>query len=238
MEGVWNPWHGCKKHSEGCLHCYVYRRDESIGKDASLVTKTKSFRMPVEKNRAGQYKIQSGEHLMACLTSDFFIDEADEWRREAWDMIRERSDVHFTVITKRIERVRECLPDDWGKGYENFTLCCTVESQRQCSARLPVFLELPLRHRQIICEPLLDAVDLSPYLSPELIGRVVAGGESGPDARVCDYSWVLEIREQCIRAGVSFHFKQTGAVFRKDGKVYAIKRQDQYSQAKKAGIDI
>lgn len=50
---IWNPWHGCKKISPGCKNCYVYRRDESVGKDASIVTKTGDYSLPLKKNRHG-----------------------------------------------------------------------------------------------------------------------------------------------------------------------------------------
>ena len=43
MHDIWNPWHGCKKYSEGCLNCYVYRRDASVGRDASIVARTTAF---------------------------------------------------------------------------------------------------------------------------------------------------------------------------------------------------
>ena len=66
---------------------------------------------------------------------------------------------------------------------------------------------------------------------------MLCGGESGPDARPCRYEWILSTREQCIRYGVRFHFKQTGAVFIKDGKRYHIPRNLQQSQAARAGID-
>ena len=112
----WNLWHGCIKKSEGCKNCYVYARDEKYELDASAVYRTKSFRLPVQKNRQGEYKIPSGSTIYTCFTSDFFLDEADEWRREAWDIIRERSDVHFFMITKRIERFKVALPEDWGEG--------------------------------------------------------------------------------------------------------------------------
>ena len=59
----------------------------------------------------------------------------------------------------------------------------------------------------------------------------------GSQARVCDYDWVLDLREQCLAAGVGFVFKQTGARFRKDGRVYTVARQLQMAQARKAGID-
>jgi len=67
--------------------------------------------------------------------------------------------------------------------------------------------------------------------------QVTVGGESGRDARVCDYDWVLNIREQCVKADVPFHFKQTGAHFRKDDKLYNIPRNQQMAQAHRAGID-
>ena len=55
---VWNPWHGCRKISPGCLNCYVYRRDAEFGKDASVIAKTASFDLPVRRNRKGEYKLQ------------------------------------------------------------------------------------------------------------------------------------------------------------------------------------
>ena len=48
MHDIWNPWHGCKKLSPGCANCYVYRRDDSIGKDASIVTKTNVIQKKVD----------------------------------------------------------------------------------------------------------------------------------------------------------------------------------------------
>ena len=112
---TWNPWHGCKKISPGCANCYVYRRDAEFGKDSSIVTRTSSFDMPIKRNRKGEYKLQpDGESVYTCMTSDFFLDEADEWREEAWDIIRRRSDLHFVIITKRIHRFEVELPGDWG----------------------------------------------------------------------------------------------------------------------------
>lgn len=232
----WNPWHGCRKYSEGCLHCYVYRRDSSIGKDASVVSRNVNFDLPVRRGQKGNYKIPSGSHLYTCMTSDFFLEDADPWRPAAWDMIRIRQDIRFTIITKRIVRFLDCIPPDWGEGWPNVTIGCTVECQRQADIRLPIFTSVPIRSRFIICEPLLEKIDLSCYLGPK-IEYVIVGGESGPDARICDYDWVLDIRRQCIEKGVPFDFKQTGARFRKDGKIYAVPREYQAPQAKKAGID-
>lgn len=232
----WNPWHGCHKISAGCAHCYVYRMDGKHGKDASSVTKTIGFYLPVAHARDGSYKIPPGNFIWTCFTSDFLLDDADVWRAEAWRMMRERSDCEFLFITKRITRFVQCLPEDWGDGYPNVSICCTVENQAKVEERLPIFRTVPIRHKMIVCEPLLERIDLSDYLG-DWVESVTVGGESGDEARICDYSWILEIRRQCIEADVPFRFKQTGANFVKDGKRYQIKRALQHDQARKANIN-
>ena len=232
----WNPWHGCHKLSAGCRHCYVYRIDEKHGRDSRIVTKTGEFNLPLKRKRNGEYKIPSGETVYTCFSSDFFVEEADSWRSEAWEMMRIRNDLSFFIITKRIDRQEECLPPDWGSGYENVTICCTVENQDRADYRLPLYRKAPVRHKLIICEPLLERIDLTSYLD-DWVEQVIAGGESGPEARICDYGWILDLREQCVKADISFRFKQTGARLQKDGRLYRIKRPFQHSQARKAGID-
>ena len=237
MDSCWNLWHGCHRISEGCKNCYVYRRDDSIGKDASAVYKTAAFDLPIRRNRDGSYKLPSGRAVFASMTSDFFLKESDDWRPEAWKMMRQRSDIPFFIITKRILRMGDCLPPDWGNGYPNVTVVSTVENQRRADERLPELLRLPIAHKQITCEPLLEEIDLFRYLDPSIIEGVSAGGESGELARVCDYRWVLSIAEQCRIAGVPFSYHQTGAKLLKDGKLYRIPRRLQHAQAKKAGLD-
>lgn len=236
MSVVWNLWHGCKKISAGCQNCYVYRTDAKFDKDSSEVKKTKNFNLPVMKNRKGEYKIPSGEFVYTCFTSDFFLDTADEWRKEAWSFIKERQDLKFLMITKRIDRFWINLPSDWEEGYENVIIGCTVENMERAKYRLPIFINLPIKTKIIICEPILERLDLSPYLSDK-ISEVVVGGESGNEARICDWAWIVDLKDQCAEKGVKFTFKQTGAKFKKDGKIYRIPRKHQHSQARKAGIN-
>ena len=198
--------------------------------------KTADFDLPIRQKRDGSFKIPAGETVWTCFSSDFFVEDADVWRVEAWDMIRARSDLDFLFITKRPERFHVSLPDDWGDGWPNVTVCCTVENQKRADERLPMYIELPIRRKVVICEPLLGPIDLSRWLGP-WFSHVVAGGESGETARVCDYRWVLSLREQCDRAGIGIYFKQTGARFLKDGTLYRVKRRFQHPQARKAGID-
>jgi len=232
----WNPWHGCHKLSEGCLNCYVYRMDARHDRDASEVKLTGDYLLPLRKKRDGSWRVPEGDFVWTCFTSDFLLEDADAWRPEAWEAIRQRSDCTFFFITKRILRLSECLPPDWGGGWEHVHICCTCENQKRADERLPVFRDAPIRHKSIACEPLLGPIDLSAWLGP-WVEQVAVGGESGNEARPCHFDWVTDIRRQCVEAGVPFRFRQTGARLIKDGKTYRIQRKDQHSQARKAGIN-
>ena len=159
-------------------------------------------------------------------------------------MMHERSDCTFFMITKRPERLEDHLPKSWGKGWEHITIAVTCENQDMIDKRLPIYLSLPLFHPSVIIEPMLSAADLRPYIekyrsadgSP-LIKRVTVGGESGYDARICDYAWVEDVHTQCIENGISFYYHQTGAKLLKGGKLYNIPRRIQHSQAHRAGLD-
>ncbi len=235
MSVRWNPWHGCRKISEGCRHCYVYRQDARHGLASDEVRRTAAFDLPVRRSRDGRFRIPARETVYTCFTSDFLVEEADAWRAEAWEMIRLRHDLRFFFITKRIDRLVAVLPPDWGDGFEHVAVGCTVENQTE-ARRLPLFLEAPLRHRIIIGAPLLGPLDLMPYLTAA-IEEVSVGGESGSDARLCDYDWVRAIRDQCVTAHVPFRFHQTGARLLKEGRLYRIPRDRQHEQARKASID-
>lgn len=233
---LWNLIHGCHRKSEGCRHCYVFSRDEENGIDTNMVRKTQSFSLPLKRNRQGQWKIPPGSIVMTCFSSDFFIEEMDEWREDAWQMMRQRKDLKFYMVTKRPERIAKCLPDYWEEIRERIYICCTMENQRRTDERLPIMLSLPLSHREIIAEPILEPINYHSSLSG--IDLVTVGGESGLNARPCDYQWVLDIRRQCAEAGIGFHFMQTGANFIKDGKSYHLNHRVQIAQAHKANIDI
>ena len=236
MEVTWNPWHGCTKYSEGCRNCYVYRQDEMFGRDSTICKKTNDFNLPVKKDRRGNYKIPSGSLIMTCFSSDFLLDDADSWRDECLEMMKLRSDCMFYFFTKRIERLNFSLPD-------NVIVGCTCENQKMADYRLPIFKKLNIKYKTIILAPMLEKMDISKYLGSDIY-EVNVSGESGSSQqiraqqiRALNYDWVLDIRNQCIKANVNFGFHQTGARFIKDGKEYRIERKYQIEQAKKANID-
>ncbi len=108
-------------------------------------------------------------NVYLCFSTDFLIEAADEWRSECWQMMRERCDLHFLFLTKRIERFMDCIPEDWNDGYDNVTVGCTVENQDRADYRLSIFGKLPVKHKNIVCQPLIEEINLSPYLNMEKI---------------------------------------------------------------------
>lgn len=236
---MWNPWRGCHRFSEGCRFCYIHKGDARRGVDTNDIVKTDKLYVPLDRYKrgehAGEYKIKSGSTVYVCFSSDFLLPDADEWRGECWEIIKERSDLNFLFLTKRIERFADCVPDDWGDGYENVTVGCTVENQEAVDKRLAIFDALPIKHKDIICQPLIERVELATHLAG--VELVVVGGESDRSARPLDYEWVLSIREECVKSGVKFEFRQTGSKFIRDGALYQINPYQQGAQARKANID-
>ncbi len=155
---------------------------------------------------------------------------------EAWKIIKERCDITFLIPTKRIERFEKCIPKDWKEGYENVIIALTCENQEKADERLPLFLNCKIKHRYIFASPLLENIDFSNYLKTGKIERISVGGESYENARLCDFSWVKNIKQTCDTYHVKFDFHQTGSNFKKDGKIYRIKHHKEYEQANKARI--
>lgn len=231
---MWSPFRGCKKCSDGCKNCYIHKGDLKRNVDTSKIEKTKDFDKPLQRLKNGNYKMKSGLTYV-CFSSDFLIEEADSWRLECYKMMKERADVTFLFLTKRIDRFLKVLPEDWGDGYDNVVVCCTIENQKTADYRLNIFEYLPIKHKCITAQPLLERIDIEKYLDD--IELVVVGGESDIDARPLDYEWVLDIRNQCINKKVNFEFRQCGTYFIKEGKTYKLQVRDLMKQARLANIN-
>lgn len=238
MHDIWNPWHGCIKKSEGCDNCYMYFLDKMRGQDGSHIYRTKAgFNYPIQKDRSGNYKIKSGEMIRVCMTSDFFLAEADKWRDEAWELMRIRSDVIFFLLTKRPERVAEHLPKDWGDGWDNIFFNVTAENQRRADERIPILLDLPFKHKGVMCAPYIGQVSMRKYLETGQIEQVLCDGENYDGARPCHFDWVRSLRQECVDNNVTFVFCGTGRRFVKDGRLYKIEGNGlQSQQAYKSGM--
>ena len=155
---TWNPWWGCHKVSEACKHCYIAQLMKRSNRNSKpfqgpVRTGIATWRKPLSWNRrAAKTGVRS--RVFTCSMSDFFHREADEWRPEAWDVIRTCTSLDWLILTKRPELIRDRLPKDWGDGFPNVWLGVTVESQNYIE-RIDVLNNVPAAIRFVSAEPLL-----------------------------------------------------------------------------------
>lgn len=238
---TWNPWIGCKMVSPGCTNCYMFRDMARYGKDPNVVARSKTtFEAPLKWARAWEKGVRDRKkalmpnaRIFTCSWSDWFIEAADEWRPEAWEIIKATPYVYL-ILTKRAERIAECLPDDWGEGYPNVWLGVTAENQKYANARIPFLLKTSARVRWVSAEPLLGPIDFtripvdSGTVTMNVFSRasvfaphidwVVTGGESDPsDPRPMELDWARQIRDDCVAGGKAFFHKQHGGKAKVEG---------------------
>lgn len=218
---TFNPWMGCTKVSPGCAHCYAetLTRDR-MGLDvwgvkgARKVTKTPWANIKRQERLArdgvpGVLGPGKPRLIFTGSLMDWAEDRRElvEPRARMWETIRQCPHLHFQLLTKRANLIREFLPGDWNQGYPNVWLGVSIEDNRQ-AWRADDLAQIPARVRFISYEPALGPVD---EMSLEGIHWLIVGGESGPDFRPMDLSWVRDIRKRCEAEGVAFFFKQSAA---------------------------
>ena len=199
----WNPWQGCHKVSPGCDNCYMHRDKKRYGQDPTKVIRSKdpTFWRPFKKGKTGW---KSGEMVFVCSWSDFFHPDADNWRQQAWRIIRERPDLIFQILTKRPQYITKRLPLDWGDGWPNVWLGVTTEDAKRYNERWRrVLRDIPAVVHFISIEPMLGPIEIDPD-----IDWVILGAETGPDKRWMDPMWACDVRDECIEAGIPFFFKK------------------------------
>ncbi len=238
---TWNLWHGCHRVSPACANCYMFYLDEQHrgeAADSETIYRTKQFYYPLERNRKGEYKMKSGESILVNMTSDTFLEEADPWRDEMWAIIKQRPDVRFELITKRPERIMECLPADWGEGYDNVMICATCETQKMLDLRLPIMLQVPCRHKGFLCVPMLEPINAEKFLATGQFQFFAACGEFYGGERPLDFDWIRDLVRQSEKYRVNFNFGEIGNHFIKDGKHYGkFPIEVQRAQSRKAGMN-
>lgn len=209
---TWNPFYGCKKVSDGCKFCYMYRDKERYGEDPSVVSKSKTkFYDPLSWNEPAK--------VFTCSWSDFFIEEADNWRDELWEIIRSTPHLTYQILTKRPERIPNCLPADWGDGYPNVWLGVSVENQSSI-LRCEILGKIPAAVRFISAEPLLEKVDFEQVFNLFDFHWVIIGGESGNNTgkyryRKCEIDWIESIVNDCQDFSIPVFVKQLGTYLSK-----------------------
>lgn len=148
---TWNIARGCTKIDEDCKYCYMYRDSfDSTRYNPLEVVRTKTvFNLPL--------KIKEPSKIFTCSLTDFFHEDIDSYRNEAWDIIRKCPHHTFQILTKRPERILHCLPKDWGDGWENVWLGTSVGSQK-AYMRILDLLKCKAKIKFASLEPLWDSV--------------------------------------------------------------------------------
>jgi protein gp37 len=207
-DSTWNPWVGCRPVSAGCLHCYMERDQVRRGIDPHVVRRTspRTFNAPL--------RWPAGNKVFVCSYSDFWIEEADPWRADAWDVMRRRPDLIFQIPTKRPQRIMECLPADWGNGWPNVWLGVTIEDVH-VAWRWESLLAVPAAIRWISWEPAIGPFPILPAMNR--IDWIVSGGESGPGARRADPQWFTDIAVWTRKNRIPLFHKQNGGTLKIDG---------------------
>lgn len=216
---TWNPWIGCHKVSNGCGKCYMFREQTYYGRNPNVVVRSKTrFNAPL--------KFKEPSLIFTCSWSDWFIEEADEWREEAWEIIFNTPQHEYQLLTKRPERILNNLPD--GGLPDNVWLGVSVEDIKFGLPRIDILRKIPAKVRFLSIEPLLEdlgKIDLTG------IDWVIVGGESAPGrnkARIMHPDWARSVRDQCLAYGVPFFFKQWGQ-YDAAGKWYMSKHFEGYN---------
>lgn len=208
----WNPWTGCSKVSAGCKFCYMDNIEVKQGKDPRVIKKTtwKNFEKPL--------KIDTPSFIFTCSMSDFFHPDADKWRKEAWEIIKKTPHHRYQILTKRPERIKECLPDDWCQAnYSHVWLGVSVENNEpNVIDRIRILIEVKCQVRFISFEPLLDDIKLEKHQLDGIHWGII-GGESGrykdgviPLFREAKPEWFRNLKNTLKNAGVLVWFKQAG----------------------------
>lgn len=164
-DSTMNFWIGCTKVSPACDNCYAERDNGRFnwvsGWGPGVPRKRTSianWNRPYKWNEAAK---ESGKRprVFASSLSDFFDNEVpEEWRADAWEVVRETPYLHWIILTKRIGNARKMLPEGWP--FPNAGLMITACNQEEADRDIPKLLATPATWRGLSAEPLLGRIDL------------------------------------------------------------------------------
>lgn len=205
-EQTWNPTTGCTKISPGCKFCYA----ETMAKRLQAMKASgyeNGFQLSLMPNRLDQpIKRKKPTMYFVNSMSDLFHEEIPfEYLDQVFSVISKTKQHIYQILTKRSARMREYFQSR--EVPNNVWLGVSVEDQVYGKPRIRDLQQIAAKVRFLSCEPLLEnlgIIDLSG------IHWVIAGGESGINARPMQEDWVVSLKNQCERSGVAFFFKQWG----------------------------
>jgi protein gp37 len=215
-DATWNPVTGCTKVSRGCDNCYAERFSERF-RDVAGHPFAKGFDLTLRPGRLMQPLAWKNPRMIFVNSmSDLFHKEIPKSYISMVFDTMEKADWHtYQVLTKRSSLLRNFINERYrdAKAPPHMWFGVSVESA-QAASRIGHLRQANAAIRFLSIEPLIG-----PLTRLDLCGIdwVIVGGESGPGARPIDSRWVLDIRDQCLKADVAFFFKQWGGKSPKAG---------------------
>ena len=209
-EATWNPVTGCDEISPGCDNCYAARMSVRL-KAMGVQNYRSGFKPTMHEHMLDRpLRWRKPQHVFVNSMSDLFHpDVSFDFIQRVFDVMRRAGRHRFQVLTKRPKTMAHYVSNyATDEIPDNVWMGTSVESAEYLW-RIDALRAIPAKVRFLSLEPLLG--DLGD-INLDGIHWVIVGGESGPGARPMREDWVLEIMEQCDRAGVPFFFKQWGGV--------------------------
>ena len=226
---TWNPVTGCTRVSPGCDNCYMfalYPRLRGMGVVGYDATPDKVQLMPHRLSAPLSWK-KPRFVFVNSMSDVFHPDVPFEYVHQMFTVMYEAASHNghvFQILTKRPgravgwwEEYKSQFPKGW---HPNIWIGTSVENQKY-APRLTVLARLPAPIRFVSAEPLLEKLDLTPWLDDGTLQWVIVGGESGPRARPMELNWARDLRDQCDKACVPFFLKQLGGRYGKRSGVKA-----------------
>ena len=220
-EITWNPTTGCDQVSIGCDNCYALsfaKRLKAMGQlkyqnDGDPRTSGPGFGLTLHPDVVAEpYRWRTPKLVFVNSMSDLFHPEVPlEFIQEVFTVMADTPQHTYQILTKRSKRMASLGSElDWPS---NVWMGVSVETNRY-TFRIDHLRTVPAGIRFISAEPLLGPL---PNLDLSEVHWLIAGGESGPNARPMEEAWALDLRDQCETAKVAFFFKQWGGPTSKSG---------------------
>ena len=242
-DGTFNTVWGCSKISEGCRNCYA----DEFSKKLGFGSTRPNLWGEAKSTKAGKgYNVEMGRRVFGAdywnkllkwnqmardknsIVMVFTSSMADNFEKhpttareleKLWSYIRKTPNIHYQILPKRAERIRECLPEDWydyRNGYPNVWLGVSVESNEVAYRFNDYLADIPAAVRFMSYEPAIGPLT---DIRWEQLDWLIAGGESGSQRRPFEHDWARYVHQQWKAHGVAFFYKQDTA-FRSSSNPY------------------
>jgi len=217
----WNPISGCSKVSDGCKNCYAEKMAKRLAGRFGY-PKDDPFKVTFHPDKLNQpLKWKKPRKIFVVSMGDLFHKDVEKWMLDRiFDRIFYDGISHhkFLILTKRPQNMYDYFNNLGLDLPENVWLGVSIENQKAADERIPILLRIPAAVRFVSVEPMLGSVNLKlnddydPIgglrVNADMISWLICGCESGQNRRPTKIEWIVDLKNQCVNAGVPFFLKQ------------------------------